>query len=150
MLIERALACGASYARELPGRQVEGRGRLLGAAGEEDLLPGSEKPLDSFPGITQHGSRTCGGFEEPAGRAEAHRGHVPPRDVQCQARGGIERRVLGRRDVPDEPDVACPGKIGWVARAAEHEALCGPATRRLDEERLERRLAVRRIGAEVR
>src|SRR5690348_7654426 len=58
--------------------------------------------------------------------------------------------MLGWRDVPDEPDVAGPGEVGRIARAAEHEALRGPAPRRLDEQSLERRLPVRRVGAEVR
>src|SRR6185437_13958239 len=120
-------------------------GGLLDAAGEEDLLPGSEEPLDSLPSVAQYRSRACGGFEEPAGRAETHRGHVAARHVQCQAGRGIVGRMLGRRDVSHEPDVAGPGEIGRVARTAEHEALRGPAARGLDEQAFEGRLAVRRI-----
>ena len=44
---------------------------------------------------------------------------------------------------------AVQGKSLRILRAADEEALTGPPPRRLDEQRLERRLPVGRIGAEI-
>ena len=57
--------------------------------------------------------------------------------------------MLGRRQMPDEVDVVGPGKVLRILRAADQEAPLRPAPRRLDEQRLERRLPVRGIGAEI-
>ena len=57
--------------------------------------------------------------------------------------------MLVRRQVADEEDVLRPGKVGRILGAADEEAPIGTPPRRLDEQRLERRLAVGRIGAEI-
>ena len=49
----------------------------------------------------------------------------------------------------DEEDVLRPGKILWILGAGQHETLLRPEPGRFDEQRLERRLPVARIGPEI-
>ena len=58
--------------------------------------------------------------------------------------------MLRRRQVAHEEDVVGPGEIRRVLRPADQKPPLGPPPRRLDEKRLERRLPVGRIGAEIR
>ena len=50
--------------------------------------------------------------------------------------------------MPDEPDVLGPGERLRIARARQDEAPAGPAARRLDEQGVQRRLAVGGPGAD--
>ena len=58
--------------------------------------------------------------------------------------------MLARRQMADEIDVGRPGKVLRILRAADEEALVGLASRRLDQQRFERRLPILRIGAKIR
>src|SRR3712207_5724976 len=104
---------------------------------------------ESLPGVAEQGGGAGGGLEQAAGGAPAPGGHVAAGDVQGQPGAGEEGGVVGRRHVLHEPDVVGPGEVGRVAGAAENEALAGTAAGGLQEQALERRLAVGGVGAEV-
>ncbi len=48
------------------------------------------------------------------------------------------------------PDVGPPAEIRRIARTAQHEAAVRVMSRRVEEQCVERRLAIRCIGAEIR
>jgi hypothetical protein len=48
-----------------------------------------------------------------------------------------------------EPDVGCPGKVGGIPRATQHETPLGHPTGRLNEELLEYGLTITSVGAEI-
>src|SRR5438270_6581744 len=76
-------------------------------------------------------------------------GHVGARDVEGEALRVVELAMLGGRDVRDAGDLARPVDRVGIHRAGDGEATAAPATRRLDEEALERGLAIDRVGAEI-
>src|SRR5438552_1370151 len=58
--------------------------------------------------------------------------------------------MLAGRKVPDEKDVFGPGKFFGILSAANQEALLWQLAGRLDEKRIERRLPVLSISAQIR
>ena len=86
----RRARCGASSSRTARQRLQ----RIGGVARHQDLLPGLERNLEPLPAVAEHGGAAGGGFEEAPGRAVAHVRHGAARDIQGEARGAVEGRVL--------------------------------------------------------
>ena len=57
--------------------------------------------------------------------------------------------MLGRRQMLDALDIGGPVDVGRILRSGDDEAARRPLPRRLDQQPLERRLAIGAVGAEI-
>src|SRR5687768_9312643 len=73
-------------------------------AHHKDFLARPEEGLQAFPRIGEDSGAARGGLKKAAGGAPAHLCHRLARDIEGEAGGGEERRVLAGRQVADEVD----------------------------------------------
>ena len=102
--------------------------------------------MPSQASVIEAGARP-GRLEHARGRREADRRHAVAGDVEHGERGGVERVVVARGDVADRRDVGRQLPC-LPAGAADQEPALGQLPCRLEEERLDTRLAVGQAVAE--
>jgi len=149
MLAEDTLPARPGYPCELLVRVFQRIERLLGGICDQNFLTGTQKSIESWPRITQQRRAACGRFEQAAGGAIPHRGHLAPGHVERQSRGTEEPGMAVGGHVTDEPQVVCPGKVVGITGATQHKTLVRAKAGGLDEQSLQLRLAVMCIGAEI-
>ena len=99
------------------------------AVGEEDLAAGLEQAVEPVPGVGDDRRRAGRGLEQPHAGRPAGGDHVGARDVQREARGGVECGVLGRRQMLDPLDVRRPVDAVGILRAGDARS-CSCGSRR--------------------
>ena len=117
--------------------------------GDDDRLGAGQDLVEARPVVGDDRGAAGGGLEQAHARAVAGGDHVGAGDVEGEAAGRVEARVIGRGEVLDALDVRRPGDVGRVERPGDGEAPVGRAAGRLEEQAVERRLAVGAVGAEV-
>ena len=120
-----------------------------GVSREGDLRAGREERVQPVPRIG-HDRRAAGrGLEQPHAGAVPGADHVGAGDVQGEAARGVEGRMVGRRHVLQPLDVGGPVDLVGVLRPGHHEAPLRRAAGGLEQQPLQRRLAVGAVGAEI-
>ena len=157
----RALVCSSrtrSRARRAmrarnPRRSIQSRpSRPRSIARRGISSPGVKKQSSpSKPvGLEDRGAGRRRLLEEPARRAVTEPRHRGARDVEREARRAEEGGLFVRRDVATERDVRRPREAHRIERATDEERVTREATRRLEKQRLELRMAIGDVRAEVR
>ena len=131
------------------GDVAEDASDVVGIGGDEDLFARLEELFEADPRIGEDSGGAGGGLEEADGGRPAGGDHVVSCEVQGEARGGIEGRVIARGDVDELADVGREGGGGRVLWAGDEEVLCGIAGGGAVEEMHEFGLAIGGVGAEV-
>ena len=127
------------------------RVRRTSSAVAATMIASGRGRTSSRPGQSSEIDRGAagGGLEQAHARAVAGGDHVGAGDVEGEAAGRVEARVIGRGEVLDALDVRRPGDVGRIERPGDGEAPVGRAAGRLEEQAVEGRLAVGAVGAEV-
>ena len=149
MLVESALTCAAGHSLQLLVVKLK-RSHYIGrSAGENDLLIGLEKCIQSLPDVADDRRTASGGFEQATGRTPAPLHHGTSGDVKGQTRRAEESGVFGRRQMTNEINIGRPRKLLRVLSAANQEPSIRPQPRRHHQQCLEGVLAVFRVGSQI-
>src|SRR5579883_1768141 len=147
---QHALACrDTQLAAAILGQLADRLDDVLRGVGDQQLAPELEEGLDAGPAITDDGRAAGRRLEQAHARRKAGHRHVAAGEIEGVALGAIERGVPLGREMLDAVDIGRPADVGWILGTGDDEPPSGQPPRRLDQQALERRLAILAIGPKV-
>ena len=116
---------------------------------QDDFFSRREQGFEPRPGVRNDRTPARSRLEQSDGGAVSRRPHVGAGDVQGEAAGGVEGRMLGRRQMVDPFHVRRPGDIIRILRPRHDEAPAGQPSSRLEQQPFQRGLTIHAIGSEI-
>ncbi len=150
VLVQGALAGAAGHAQQICVGTFERAQHLPGVAGDEHLLAGLKKRIQSAKPVGNNRRAAGRSFKKSSRRTISGRRHRLPRQIQREARRTVQRRMIGwARRVRSAAHSAATATPRDTADRPAVKARRGTLPCRLQEHRLQLGLAVRRVGTHV-
>jgi hypothetical protein len=137
--LPRALADGAALGFV---EVVEVAERVRGGSRNEYFGIGMEERPESLPRVADDRRGACRCLEEANAGRPSRRDHVSARDVQSEPLRIVECAMFPRRQVGQAIDVCRPANRAWILRSSDDESRLARPTGGLEEQALERWLAI--------